>query len=116
MNIKCFDTVSMVVDEAKERFAPFHKINEERYEILKEYCDATDILIKETDAESLEAEVDEIEMTVSVTIECRELEVSHENDIFTQLAERAVSVEFYNSGSDLTGIKLTFPSIWEKAM
>ena len=34
--VKCFDVVSMVVDEANSQFAPLWKPNEEKYKILKQ--------------------------------------------------------------------------------
>lgn len=60
--VKCFDVVSMVVDEATDQFSQLWKINKERYEILKQYCDVLDSLVEEFDGESFNVEVDDISM------------------------------------------------------
>lgn len=44
--IKCFDVVGMVVDEASEQFKPLWRVNDEKLDILHEYCDAIDGILK----------------------------------------------------------------------
>ena len=41
---KCFDVVSMVVDEATAQFAPIWRPNNEKLRILKQYCGVLDSL------------------------------------------------------------------------
>lgn len=112
--VKCFDVVSAVVDEATDRFSPIWEINEERYEILKQYCDVFDDLVEEFDGESLDVEVDDISMTIAITMECHEITIESQNHVYYSLAERAKFIGFSASEDGLLCAKVVFPSIWEK--
>lgn len=111
--IKCFDIVSMVTDEASARFAPLFKEDPERKDILREYCEALDVVAEECSADSIEAEVHEIEMTIAIRIESADITVS-KNHIFYELVDRALSVRYFNSGNDSVITEFIYPSIWQK--
>lgn len=111
--VKCFDVVEMVVEEANKQFAPFWKMNEERYEILRQYCDAIDSLSSECDGESYEVEIDDVAMTVAITMDCDVMTVDQQNHKFTALAQRTVSIGFSVSEEGKLAIKFVFPSLWE---
>lgn len=112
--VKCFDAVSMVVDEATSQFAPLWRINEERYRILEQYCNALDSLAEEFDGESFSVEVDDISMTITITMECPEMTIESQNHKFYSLAQRAMTFGFSISDSGLLCVKFVFQSIWEK--
>mgnify|MGYP000399924802 FL=1 len=44
--IKCFDVVNMVVEEGSNQFKPLWKVDQEKLDILHEYCDAIDGIFK----------------------------------------------------------------------
>lgn len=113
--VKCFDVVSMVVDEATDQFSPLWRINKERYRILKQYCDVLDSLVEEFDGESFDVEVDDISITIAITMECREITIESQNHKYYSLAQRAMSFGFSVSDNGLLCAKFVFPSIWEKA-
>lgn len=112
--IKCFDVVSMVVEEATKQFAPIWKIDNKKYEILAGYCNGIDELIEEFDGESCEAEVDEIEMYVSISVECLDFTAQTKTHIFYRLLQRAIEVSFSTSENGLLKIKFVFPELWSR--
>lgn len=113
--VKCFDMVSIVVEEATERFSPLWKVNDERYDILRQYCDVLDALAKELDGESFDVEVDEIKMTISISMECRDMVIESKDHNYCKLAERALAFGFSVSEDGLLCVKFVFPSVWERA-
>lgn len=114
--VKCFDVVSMVVDEATARFAPFWKINESDCEFLEQYCDAIDSLAEEFDGESFSASVDEIKMTIGIKMECSDMVIGHKAHQYYALAERAVSFGFSRSKGGNLVVEFVFPSVWDKTV
>lgn len=111
--MKCFDVVSMVVEEATSRFSPLWKVNKEKIEILNQYCDILDILSKEFDGESYEVEVDEITMEINIALECEEIVITKKDHVFYDLIDRSVKYGFCVSDDGSLIIKFTFPSVWE---
>lgn len=112
---KCFDVVEMVTDEATKRFSPLFCENEDAKDILKQYCTAIDSLVKEFDGESIEVDVDEINMTIKITVEFPDIVVESFNHLFYALAERAISVRFFVGEDGLLAVSYLFPSIWSRA-
>jgi len=115
MNIKCFDAVEMVVEEANRQFSPIWEMNKDNYQILKQYCDVIDKLSKEYEGESYEVEIDDIVMTISITMDCLDMIVDKNNKELLQIAERAISIEFSTNDDGMLSIKFVFPSLWERA-
>lgn len=113
---KCFDVVSMVVDEATSQFAPIWKENEEKKEILEQYCEVIDSLSNEFDGESFEVDVDDIKMTISIKLECQDMTLRSKNHKYYELAQRAVSFGLSVSESGNLVVEFVFPSIWERAV
>ena len=113
--VKCFDAVSMVVEEATAQFAPIWKLDKEKYRILKQYCDALDVISDECDGVSFDVEVDDIAMTIAITLECQEMVIESKNHRYFSLAQRAVSFGFSVSEDGLLNAKFVFPSVWEHA-
>ena len=113
-SVKCFDVVSMVVTEASNRFSPLWKLDEERYDILQQYCEVIDRLSDEFDGESFEVEVDEIAMTVSIKLECRDMVIESKEHSFYDLVERALSIGFSASEDGNLCVTFVFPSVWKR--
>lgn len=114
-NVKCFDVVSMVVEEANQQFRPFWVANEEKKLILKQYCGIIDSLANDFDGESFEVEIDEINMEIQVTLECGEMIIDSPSHVFYELTKRAMRIGFSATSDDKIHIKFVFPSIWDKA-
>ncbi len=114
--VSCFDVVTMVTDEATTQFSPYYRENQERKEILQQYCEAIDVLAKEFDGESFEVEVDDIKMTISIRMECPDMVIQGSDHPFYALAERALSIGFSHGEGDTVAVEFVFPSIWEKAV
>lgn len=113
--IKCFDVVSMVVEEATEQFAPLWKLNEENYKILEQYCGVIDSLAQEFEGESYDVEVDEVKMTVKIVLECQEMTIESKTHQFYELAQKADSFGFSATEDSTLLVEFVFPSVWEKA-
>lgn len=111
--IKCYDIVKMIIDEATEQFASGWKAEEEKMEILKQYCDILDCLSEEFDCKAFEVEVDDIKMTISIKMFCNEMTIENKPHPFFELVKRALSVSFaYEKEDDDMSVKFVFPSIW----
>ena len=113
---KCFDVVSMVVEEAATQFAPLWRINDERCKILKQYCGAIDSLAAEFDGESFEVDIDDIKMTIGIKMECKDMTIESQTHKYYSLAQRAVSFGFSASENGNLVAEFVFPSIWDKAV
>ena len=115
MGVKCFDVANMAIEDANERFAPIWKANSDKLDMLKKYCAALDELAQEFDGTSFEVEIDEIDMSVSIALECDEIIIESNDHVIYQLAQRAIKYGFSISEDGKLLIKFVFPSIWEKA-
>lgn len=116
MAVKCFDVVFEVTEEANKRFAPLFKINNERLDVLKQYCGVIDSLIKEFDGESIDVEVSEEDMTVCIQIECCDLSIEDKQHLYYKLIEKTLSFGFKHSDEGNVIVEFVFPSLWEKAI
>lgn len=114
MSIKCFDVVSMVIDEATAQFAPVWTANRENKKILEQYCEAIDELAKEFQGISYEVNVDTIKMTIGIKMECGDIILNSKTNTYYKLAQRAISFGFSQSEDGNLVAEFVFPSIWEK--
>lgn len=112
MAFKTFDVVSTVIEEANKRFAPIWEPDKEKTDILKQYCEAIDILIKEFDGQSLDVEVDEEKMLICIKLECSEITIERKEHRCYDLIQRSVSFGFSGTNNDTMILELVFPSIW----
>ena len=107
--------VEFAIDAATEEFAPDFEVNLEARDILKQYCSVLEGLVAQVEAESFEASVDPLLMTVHVLIVSADFTVYKNNRPVRGLIERSINLTF---ATDEKGEKLytmfTFPSIWEK--
>ena len=114
-DIKCFDVLDTIIDEANKRFAPRWIVNNEKSDILKEYCDAIDFISQEIDIVEIEAEIDEESMEIIITIGCEgEIIVQSESNTFYDLIERTVRFAFSAPHDDALLVKFVFPGIWDR--
>ncbi len=111
-----FNVVKPVLKDADERFAPSFRPDPERVKILEQYCEAFDRLIERHDGEEFEISVDEIGMTVKISVTFTEMEVNRGVTEFAQLMERADNVRLSWYDGDHFLAEFTFPSLWESAL
>lgn len=116
MKVKTFNVVEMIAEEAEKQFKPLWQINRNDYAILKEYCEALDELTKEFNAESVEVQIEEPEMEISITLSCNNYVSLPADCRFYLFAGRAKSISFSISENKYLDIKFTFPSIWRRAI
>lgn len=113
-SVKCFDVVSMVTEEATKQFSPIWRANEERLDILKQYCEAIDSVAEEFGGIAYEVEVDDIEMTVSIIMECEGIIITSKKHVLYVLLENAVQFGFSVSESGNLAVQFVFPSLWRE--
>ena len=112
--IKCFDVLSMVIEEANERFNPLWQINNDNLKVLQQYCDVMDMVSDEFKGVSFDVEVDEITMEIKIELECEEIIIESKEHPLYELIKRAIKFGFYATDEDIVCVKLVFPSIWER--
>lgn len=113
--VKCFDAVEMVIEEANKQFAPLWKLDKEKYRILEQYCQAIDSLSDEFGGISYDVEVDDIAMTIAITLECQDMNIQQQSHKYYSLAQRAVTFGFSVSEDGNLNIRFVFPSVWKKS-
>lgn len=113
--VNCFDVVSMVVEEATRQFAPLWKIDKESNRILEQYCSVIDSLAEEFGGISYNVEVDDIAMTITITMECEDMTIESKNHRFYSLATRSKVLGFSASKDGNVNVKFVFPSVWTRA-
>ena len=111
--VKCFDVVESVVEVANERFAPIFTLDEHKYDVLKNYCEAIDDLSDEFDGEYFEVDIDEDTMEVKISLECLDITIESREHVICELAKRSVRMSFSTSGENVR-VSFVFPSIWKK--
>lgn len=113
-NVRCFDTAKEIIELAEERFAPRWKLNSERVDILKQYCDTIDEMAAEFDGISYDVEIDEITMNITIALECEEVTIKSSNHVLYELMKRTVQFGFATSEDGNLLVKFTFPNLWDR--
>lgn len=114
-SVTCFDVASEVINDATERFKPLMRLNTERVDIFKQYCEVIDELAEEFNGVSFEVEVDEITMEVTVILECGEIIIGSSNHVFYELVKRTIRYGFSAGEDDNVAVKFVFPCLWDRA-
>lgn len=111
--VKCFNVVEELIVEGNKQFAPFYIPNAENVRTLSQYCYVIDILCKDFDGEAIEVEIDDIQLTIQIAIECHKILLNHK--LFHALKERAVNLEIIQIPDDggLFRITFVFPPVWD---
>lgn len=112
--INCFDVVSMVIEDANNRFTPLWKVDNEKHDILKQYCEYMDKLSTDFNGMSFDVEIDEIQMTIKIVLECTDIIIEQPTHYFYELAKRTNKFGFSVSEDGNLNISFVFPSIWER--
>lgn len=115
MKFKSFPVVDSVLKDANERFAPTFEPDAERVDILRQYCSVIDGMIEEFRGDEFECEVDEVAMTVRISIVMESVESDEPKHVFNQLVERAIQFHVDYISSAKLRFTFVFPSLWRKA-
>lgn len=109
--VSCVKLMENVTGMASKRFGSAWVIDEEKYDILSQYCRAFDNIVKEFNAESLKFSVDEDTMEIKIEFVCQELVIDDIKHVYFQLLERSVMTSYKADGDNII-ITTIFPSIW----
>lgn len=112
--INTYDIVEMVIDEASEQFGSRWFISKTSRKNLKTDCELIDRLASDFDCESVEADVDDDTMKLTVSVVCPDmvLEYGRTHPFFT-LIQHTESFCFSAAGDSLK-INFVFSGLWEK--
>ena len=112
--IRCFDVLSMVIEEANGRFNPIWEIDNDKLKVLQQYCDVIDVVSDEFEGVSFDVEVDEITMEIKIELECKEIIIESKEHPLYELIKKTSKFGFYAVDEDTICIRFIFPSIWNR--
>ena len=96
--VTCFDAVSFVLDDAQERFGASWKLNNNELKRLKLDCSEMDAVVQEFNCESVEAEIDEETMELTVSLACEEMTFEYgRSNPFFKVIQRTSAFGFKQS-------------------
>jgi hypothetical protein len=102
----------MVIEEATEKYAEKYHLDHTDLGYLETYCKIIDDLASEFDASSLEACINEDDMTIAVSMECEDVTLFNADHAFYALAENSISVGFATTKNGNMLVKFVFPGVW----
>ena len=114
MEIKCYDAVSEVIDEASSQFAPLWVEDTKKRNALKLACELIDSYVENFGIIAISTDVDIVEHNISITIECDSIDIEAK-DKFLNLLKGTIGVLFSISEHNMLDMTLKFPTIWVKA-
>lgn len=113
--IKSFDTISIIVDEARERFHNLWSLNEDKMASIKSYCRDIDILIQDFDCESIEVRVDEDTMDLIVTIDFFDMTLERgTSNAFMGVIDNVKSFSFRSDKEDTVSLSFVYDGMWKR--
>lgn len=111
--VKCFDVVNDVIRIETDNLNGEYEPDAERVDILKEYCEIIDDLLKEFDGISIEVDVDETTLWINIALEVGDILISKREHEFYELVKRSVTVDFYRDKKSKNLVcRFVFPSVW----
>ena len=118
--MKAFDIVEAVVTVKTEELGDSYELQEDRLEILEDYCNVIDMILAEPGNNSVSADVVSKHnfIVVTITLPCFTISDNFlvSNKEVCDLIERCVcfAVGHTKDGRDDIRIDFTFPSVWER--
>lgn len=113
--IKSFDTISIIVDEARERFHNLWIINEDKMASIESCCKYIDILIQEFDCDSMEVRVDEDTMDLIVTMDFFDMTLERStSNAFMSIINNVKSFSFRSDKEDTVSLSFVYDGIWKR--
>lgn len=114
--VSCADVVSMVLEDAAERFGAAYTLDQDAAGRLMEDCAALDTVVNEFSCGSVEAEVDEDKMELVVTLSCDEMTLENgRTSAFFDAIKNASSFGFRGSGEDCLLVFFRFDDLFTAA-
>ena len=115
MDVRCFDVVNMVADEATSQFGSLLKVDEGKKKKLEGYCVLIDKAVESFDGESLEVDINDETTDITITLVCAEFETSSVTKWFYDLSNQAKAICIKAHDNEHIEISFTFNGIWSKA-
>ena len=113
--VTCYDAVSMVLDDAAERFGQAWRIDNDALKRLKNDCRDLDAIVREFNCDSVEAEVDEETMDLMVSLFCEEMTLENgRSNSFFKVIQHCSSFGFRNAGEDCLQIFFRYRGLFAR--
>ena len=110
----CYNSVISFVDEGTAQFDSYD-LNREKYEKLREICEATDKLAEETECECVNVSIDDTTKQLTISVFCYDVIFQHGlEDVFFSLIQMLSSFSFSKAKGGLLRIDLNIDGVWEK--
>jgi len=113
MEMKCYDVVESITDEATKQFCGIREIPS-RKDFVRELCKDLDALTELVDAESFSVDIDENSMDILLSISCPEIVADRRDHPLYQILMNVKSFAIQKSPDMEDGIELRFRAqgIW----
>lgn len=114
MQLKCYDIVESVTDEATKQFLGAAEVAKKK-DFLKAYCGLLDALAEALDAETFSAEVDDVSMDIILSVSCPEFVVEGKDHPLYGLLGNTKTFAVRKSPDVEDGVELSFRigGIWD---
>ena len=113
MTGKCFDTVSVMLDEESKRLAPKYVPSDRLVKTMKKICAAIDRVLELDSGTGFSMEINE-NHTLYISFYVEEIKVVvGESEFFQFVLENSQYFEVENMNGELLKVHLVFPSVWE---
>ena len=110
-----FDITEAVVSAKNEEIKRDYIIDYEKVDILREYCEVIDVIMKDQNAYEVTANIRDDNCVI---IAFKSLDFIYEkgfkSPVYLDLIERAVSMNFTHCDGDHIRTEFVFPSVWTK--
>lgn len=115
-DIKCFDVVTMVTDEATQQFGSLVCEDNDKKDSLESCCSIIDNLAERFGGEAFEVEVDKDTEDIIISLTCAEFIIESEDEFYELLEHvKSFSIKASEDGEDLICIDFVFDGIWMRA-
>ncbi|MBP5462708.1 MAG: hypothetical protein J6Y20_11395 [Lachnospiraceae bacterium] len=113
---KCYDVVSMVLEEASSRFGVLWEVDAEKQNVLKRCCEIIDSFVPEFDGIAFDVEVDEITMDIRVSLICRDIIIENSSSAIYKVIGHTKRFAIKTADEeDAVQVDFVFAGIWNKA-
>lgn len=111
--IKSFDVVKAVVDEFVLNSGEKYSIDEEKFDILSNYCDVIDNILKECFGEQVTVDITaNNRISISIILSSFIYETKFKPKAYIDLIERAIEINFDRVKEDRLSMEFVFPSVF----
>lgn len=110
--MKIFDIVDAVITNIDDVRNGLKKIDSEKFDILREYCDVIDTILSDYDGSKSSVSVDPDTNYVTISIEVVVFSANRFNQSYFDIIERSISLTVSNANNGNVEMEFVFPSVF----